>query len=297
MNARALGFPDREELLPLVRAALGEDRADSDVTTLTLVDEGARGRAFVETRHDIVVAGLPLLLLVFAEVDPEAKVCLKAAEGSRAVAGTRLATVAGSLRSLLSAERTALNFVQRTCGVATATRRMVDAVAGTDCIVMDTRKTVPGWRLLDKYAVRAGGGVNHRLGLWDAVLIKENHIDTGVSPEEAVRRCREAVPDAAYVEIEVRSRRELASAVRGRPDVIMLDNFSVDEVREAVEYVRRECGRPRDGGPHIEVSGGIGPASAAAVASLGVDRISIGAITHSAHAADIALSLERVGGG
>jgi nicotinate-nucleotide pyrophosphorylase (carboxylating) len=295
MGVSDLRFPDKADLLPLIKTALAEDGAAKDITTAALISADMRGRAWVEARVEVVVAGLPLLEYVFDEIDPRVAVDIHVAEGEAVAADTCLATVEGPLRALLTGERTALNFIQRTCGVATTTRRFVDKVKGTRCRLVDTRKTIPGWRVLDKYAVRAGGGWNHRMGLWDAVLIKENHIDAGMSPDEAVLACRRAAPGAGYVEVEVRSLEEVEAALPGKPDIIMLDNFRIDDIRRAVDLIRRKAGEPENGGPLIEVSGNVGCDGTAEIAAMGVDRIAVGRITHSARAADIAMTLEPVG--
>jgi nicotinate-nucleotide pyrophosphorylase (carboxylating) len=214
-------------------------------------------------------------------------------DGSALDRGTRVATVAGPMRGILAAERTALNFLQRLSGVATQTRKYVDAVAGLPCRILDTRKTTPGWRLLEKYAVRCGGGHNHRTGLHDGILLKDNHLlalleSTMPSIGDILSLARERGPlHAGFLEIEVDNLQQFDEALAGRPDIILLDNMSLDDMREAVR--RRQAAAAQ---VQLEASGGLNLDTVRAIAETGVDRISVGALTHSAPALDIALDYE-----
>ena len=270
----------------LLALALAEDLGDAgDVTSLATIPSDAAGRAAFVARRPGVVAGLHLLPLVADAVDPTLAVELLAADGAAVVPGDRLATISGPLRGLLAAERTALNFLQRLSGVATLTRRYVEAVAGTRAVVLDTRKTTPGWRLLEKYAVRCGGGTNHRVGLFDAVLIKDNHL-AGLGAD-AVRRAvaaARAYAPGLPVEVEVDTLQQLDDALAVRADIVLLDNLPADALREAVR--RRDAVAP---GTRLEASGGVTLDTVRGMAEAGVDRISVGALTHSAPALDIGL--------
>lgn len=274
--------PDPSDFRELVARALSEDIGAGDVTSDPLIPAGARGRASFVAKEAIVAAGLPVVGEVVGQVDPELLWSERVADGERVSIGGELAIVEGSARSILRAERTALNFLQRLSGIATMTRRYVDAVRGTRARITDTRKTIPGYRVLDKYAVVCGGGTNHRAGLFDAILIKNNHLEFHESAAEAVRIAR-AARRGLVVEVEVRDFEELDSALSGGPDVILLDNFTVGETRRAVDHVA--------GRVPLESSGGITLSNVRAYAETGVDRISIGALTHSVAAADIHLRI------
>ena len=273
-------------IAPVVRAALAEDLGRAgDVTAQACIAADARLSAVFATRRAGVVSGLACVRLAVLELDPGAEVRLLAADGDAVGAGAKLAWVEANARALLSAERTALNLIGRLSGIATLTRAYVDAVAGTKARIVDTRKTTPGLRALEKYAVRCGGGVNHRFGLDDAILIKDNHVAACGSVGEAVRRAKAAAGHLMKVEVEVDSLDQLDEALAqgnsGAPDVVMLDNFSPDDLREAV---RRTAGRVV-----LEASGGITLETVRAVAETGVDVISVGALTHSASVLDIGL--------
>jgi len=269
-------------IAPIVRAALAEDLGRAgDVTAQACIAPDARLTAVFATRKPGVVSGLACARLALAELDPAAEFRSLAADGDAVEAGARLAWVDANARALLSAERTGLNLLGRLSGVATLTRAYVDAVAGTSARIVDTRKTTPGLRALEKYAVRCGGGVNHRFGLDDAILIKDNHVAACGSVGEAVRRARAAVGHMMKVEVEVDGLDQLDEALAQAPDTVMLDNFSLDDLREAV---RRTAGRVV-----LEASGGISLQTVRAVADTGVDVISVGALTHSAAVLDIGL--------
>lgn len=271
----------------LVDLALAEDLGTTgDRTTLATIPAESTARAAFVARRPGVVAGLPAAAAVCRAVDPALTFAPSAPDGSRVDRGATLATVSGPLRSILSAERTALNFLQRLSGVATLTRKFVDAVAGTGARVLDTRKTTPGWRLLEKYAVRCGGGANHRVGLYDGILIKDNHLaGLGGDVRRAVELARSHPGNAGLpVEVEVDTLAQLEHALAARADIVLLDNMDLDQLRRAV--ARRDAAAP---GVLLEASGGVNLDTVAGIAATGVDRISVGAVTHSAPALDIAL--------
>ncbi|MDB5444073.1 MAG: nadC [Phenylobacterium sp.] len=269
-------------IAPTVKAALAEDLGRAgDVTSQACIPAEARLSAVFAARKPGVVAGLACIRLAIAELDPCAEVRLLAADGEAVSAGGQLAWVEGNARALLSAERTALNLAGRLSGIATLTRAYVQAVAGTGARIVDTRKTTPGLRALEKYAVRCGGGVNHRFGLDDAILIKDNHVAACGSVGEALRRATAAAGHLMKIEVEVDSLEQLDEALAGAPDVIMLDNFSLADLAEAV---RRTAGRVT-----LEASGGVTLETIRAIAETGVDVISVGALTHSASVLDIGL--------
>jgi nicotinate-nucleotide pyrophosphorylase (carboxylating) len=269
-------------IAPVVRAALAEDLGRAgDVTAQATIPADARFSAVFAARKPGVVAGLACVRLAIAELDPTAEIRLLANDGDAVAAGGKLAWVEGNARALLSAERTALNLLGRLSGIATLTRAYVDAVAGTEARIADTRKTTPGLRALEKYAVRCGGGVNHRFGLDDAILIKDNHVVACGSVGEAVRRAKAAAGHLMKVEVEVDSLAQLDEALAEMPDVVMLDNFSLDDLKKAV---LKTAGRVV-----LEASGGVTLETVRAVAETGVDVISVGALTHSASVLDIGL--------
>jgi len=277
------------ELARLVRAALTEDIGTGDRTTQWTVPEGARGSARILARSAGVVAGVDFAEGVFAEVDDDLSRDWRIADGARVTVDEELLLVRGSLRSILAAERTVLNGLARLSGIATLTARFVAAIEGTTATIIDTRKTTPGWRRLEKRATVAGGALNHRMGLYDMVLIKENHIRAA----GGIRRALEAVMPHAEaagldVEIEVTTAAELEDALALSPDRILLDNMAPRGLAEAVARVAETDPRPL-----LEASGGIDLASVRAVAATGVDLISVGAITHSAPALDLSLQVDR----
>jgi nicotinate-nucleotide pyrophosphorylase (carboxylating) len=267
---------------PVVRAALAEDLGRAgDVTAQACIDIDARLSVVFATRQRGVIAGLACARLALVALDPDATFEALAADGDLVEAGAILARVEGNARAILSAERTALNLLGRLSGVATLTRTYVDAVAGTKARIVDTRKTTPGLRALEKYAVRCGGGVNHRFGLDDAILIKDNHVAACGGVAEAVRRAQAAVGHLMKVEVEVDSLTQFAQALPLTPDVIMLDNFTLDDLRAAVA---QNAGRVS-----LEASGGVNLTTVRAIAETGVDVISVGALTHSVSVLDIGL--------
>lgn len=276
---------------PALSAWLEEDGAGHDLTVRAVVPESARVSAQVVAKQEGVIAGLPLAAPLFQRLDPSLEVTLTAEDGDVVSPGARVLTVAGSARAILSAERTVLNLLRHLSGVATLARAFVEATLATGVTILDTRKTTPGWRVLEKYAVRVGGAENHRLALNDALLIKENHLyaafgRTGpVALVEAVRRCRSHAPAGTPLYVEVETLEELAAVAAERPDVVMLDGLELGDVRRAVKHVRA-LAPPR---PLLEVTGGVSLASVEAWASTGVQRISVGALTHSAPALDLSL--------
>lgn len=275
-----LGYNDDVEAI--IRLALSEDIGRGDITTDSTVPAENQGKAIILQKAPGVLCGLPVVEAVFAVLDPRVSVEALAEEGSW---GDRreVARLAGPARALLTGERTALNFLQRLSGVATMSRRAKEAVEDTGATVLDTRKTTPGHRVLEKYAVRIGGCHNHRAGLDDAVLIKDNHIRAAGGIKAAVEGARRRVGPAQRIEVEVTNRAELDEALAAGAEIIMLDNHSVDAMRDAVQYV---AGRAR-----LEASGGITLANLAEIARTGVDYISLGALTHSAGSLDFSLEI------
>ncbi len=277
-------IPTLPDLLiePVVRLALAEDLGRAgDVTARACIPEDARMRAVFAARKPGVLAGIDCVRLAVLAMDPDASVRLTLRDGETFEAGTVLAEVEADARAFLSAERTALNLLGRLCGIATLTRAYVDAVAGTRARIADTRKTTPGLRALEKHAVLCGGGLNHRFGLDDAILIKDNHVAVCGGVGQAVRRAKAAAGHLMKVEVEVDGLDQLAEALAEAPDVIMLDNFSLNHLREAVSRVAGQV--------TLEASGGVSLETVRAIAETGVDVISVGALTHSAASLDIGL--------
>lgn len=270
---------------PIVRRALDEDLRWGDVTSETLVPREALARAAVVARQDGVVCGIPVAASVFEMVDPAVTVTELVRDGEQVRAGARLMVIEGSARSVLGAERVALNFLQRLSGIASLTARYVAAVVGTDARIVDTRKTTPGLRLLEKYAVRCGGGASHRSSLGDAMLVKDNHLAAlaaaGIPLRDAVAAARAALPHVTAVQVEVDTLEQLEEALAAGPDAVLLDNMSPETLREAVRRTGRRA--------TLEASGGISLETVRAVAETGVDLISVGALTHSPPAFDAAL--------
>lgn len=274
-------------IVALVSAALDEDHADDDVTTLAVVPAGLEGVGRLVAREPGVLAGLDVAAVAFRQVDVRVRLSPRRHDGDRFEAGAILAEVDGPVRAILQAERVALNFLQRLSGIATLTRRYVDAIEGTDAVILDTRKTTPGLRDAEKYAVRCGGGTNHRRDLEAMAMIKDNHREAiaraGQTLAEAVAAVRKRTPGVP-VEIEIDQLDQLEAALAASPEWVLLDNMSLDDMREAVA---RTATRAR-----LEASGGITIETVRAVAETGVDAISIGALTHSAPSLDISLDLE-----
>ncbi len=288
MSEPALAPPPAATLRALVEAALREDGAWDDITTAALIPAEQRGSCRIEAREDGVLCGEPLVEATYALLDPRVSVRALASEGGRFRAGDVLMRIEGPLRALLQGERVALNFTQRLSGIATMTARFVEAVAGTGATILDTRKTTPGLRAVEKYAVRAGGGRNHRFGLSDGVLVKDNHLAVayarGQTMADVVRLMRAAAPPAMPVEIEAASFDEAAAAIEAGADIVLLDNMTDAEMRRVVAIAR--------GRAQLEASGGMTLERVRAVAETGVDTISVGALTHSARALDLALEMD-----
>jgi nicotinate-nucleotide pyrophosphorylase (carboxylating) len=270
-------------LHPALLAMLREDIGPGDITSRATIPAGAQATARYVSKQALVVAGIAAIQEVVRLVDPGVSFKALAAEGYSVEKGTALAEVGGSARSILTAERTSLNLLQRMCGIATLTRQYVERVQGTRARIIDTRKTVPGLRVLDKYAVACGGGMNHRMGLFDGVLIKNNHLAFHSSITKAIEEARRHVGHLVKIEVEVRSLDELKTALAAGADVILLDNFTPELTRKAVDIAA--------GRVPLESSGGITLETVRSFAEAGVDYISVGALTHSAPAVDIHLRL------
>ena len=273
----------------LVRLALAEDLSDGhDLTTDALVPTDIKGQADFVAREGGIACGLSIGPLVREASGFEFEWEAAVEDGQRVAPGDRMATISGAARALLTCERTLLNFIGRLSGVATLAHRFADLVRETDARVYDTRKTTPGWRHLEKYAVACGGGTNHRTGLHDAVLIKDNHLafgaGQGASVGDGVRQARAAVPPGTVVEVEVDTLEQLRDALESAPDVVLLDNMTLEQLRESVTL--RDAAAP---GVQLEASGGVTLETVAGIARTGVDRISVGALTHSARSLDIGL--------
>ena len=278
----------RDEIRMAVQASLAEDVGSGDVTSLSTVPANLHAAAAMTAREPIVVAGLEFAMEAFRQLSREIDVIEQCADGASIPPGTSLLNVRGEARAILTAERVALNFIQRLSGIATLTRKFVDAVAGTRAQILDTRKTTPGWRHFEKYAVVCGGGRNHRFGLYDMVLIKDNHL-AALRTEKpnaiaaAVQRARNAYP-SLQVEVEADNLEQVQQALDASADMILLDNMSAEMLRRAVQLV--------DGRVKLEASGGVTLSTVRSIAETGVDFISVGAITHSARAMDIGLDFK-----
>lgn len=269
----------------LIDLALEEDAGLGDITSRAIFPAKHRSRAVIDAKQDLVLCGVEVAARVFTKLDPTLKVRLLARDGQRLKRGALALSVEGSTASILTAERTALNFLQRLSGIATQAARYAAAVKGTRVRVVDTRKTTPGWRALEKYAVRTGGCFNHRSSLGEHVLIKDNHIAAAGSLTKAVRLCQAAAAHGAKIEVEAKTLAEVKEAVRAKADIILLDNMTPAQVQAAVRAV---AGRAL-----IEVSGGVTFATLRDYALSGVDLISVGALTHSVAAADLSLDLKK----
>ncbi len=279
-------LPPSDDWRILLDLALAEDIGSGDLTSKLVVDAGREGLARIEAREKLTVCGLPIVREVFSRVDPTLQIDAlpDIVDGSAVEAGAALLKISGRYASILAAERTALNFLGRLCGIATATRRLVDRVVGLRVDLLDTRKTTPGWRVLEKYAVAVGGGINHRSGLYDAVLVKDNHIAAAGGLAVAVERAIAKAPDGIAVQIEVESEEMADRAVELGCRFLLLDNLDPQTIRRIVERHAPDV--------ILEASGGIGPSNLRAYAETGVARISIGALTHSVISADVALEID-----
>ena len=288
LTARLSDFITESALRRLVEHALEEDLGRGDVTSDSLVPSDVGARGVVRSRSEGVIAGLEVAALVFEAADPRVKFTALTADGRSVGRGQDIAVVSGEARRLLRAERVALNFLQRLSGVATLTARYVEAIRGSRARIIDTRKTTPGLRALEKYAVRAGGGFNHRRDLSDAMLIKDNHLAVlearGLSLVAAVKKARESLPHTLKVEIEVDRLDQIPEALEAGADIILLDNMSTEDLESAVMSIA--------GRAITEASGGVSLTTVREIAATGVDVISVGALTHSAPVLDIGLDFE-----
>jgi nicotinate-nucleotide pyrophosphorylase (carboxylating) len=278
----------KAQIRAIIDRALAEDLGGGDVTTEALIPEGQHGIASIVAKSEGVLAGIEVAKEVFQRVDPELKVDVLVADGTKVKPGDVVAKIEGAVASILKAERVALNFLQRLSGIASETNRYVESVRGLPVRIMDTRKTTPGLRLLEKYAVRVGGGENHRMDLGDGILIKDNHLEAlhsrGLNLKEIVAKARQSASKRLEVEVEVRNVPEAIEAAEAGADIIMLDNMSLEDMRQAVQSIH--------GRALVEASGGITLDRVRATAETGVDFISVGALTHSVGALDISLELE-----
>lgn len=274
----------RLDSIEIIRLALDEDIFTGDITSESMIPDDVMAKASFLSKDNGIVAGLDVVKAVFHKVDQEIVFNKLVTDGTEIYKGQIIAIAEGRAKSLLSAERTALNFLQRLSGIATNTSRYVKAVSGYKAVIVDTRKTTPGWRVLEKYAVRVGGGHNHRFGLYDAVLIKDNHIAVVGSIAKAVAMAREKIPHTMKIEVETENLDQVAEAIESGADIIMLDNMSLDIMSEAVKLI--------DGRALVEASGGVKLENVTDIAKTGVDLISIGALTHSAMPLDISMEME-----
>jgi nicotinate-nucleotide pyrophosphorylase (carboxylating) len=272
-------------VLSLIDLALAEDLGGGDITTAATIPEGSRSTAVVKAKEDLVLAGLFVFRLVFMRLGAGVEFADEKKDGDPVKKGEVITRVSGPTALLLSGERTGLNFLMRLSGIATATRACVGIVSGTNVRIVDTRKTTPGWRSLEKYAVRMGGGKNHRFSLSDGVLIKDNHITAAGGIGPAVSRARERAPHTTRIEVEVKDRAEVEEALAAGADILLLDNMSPEEAADAVKLVA--------GRAEIEVSGGMRPETIGDYARAGVDIISMGYLTHSVRSVDINMKIER----
>jgi nicotinate-nucleotide pyrophosphorylase (carboxylating) len=268
----------------LIQSALEEDIGTGDITTAAVLTGNETGKATAFAKAELVAAGIDVFRRTFLVLDGRIQFIGCCEDGQVVQKGGSLAEISGNLGSILTAERVALNFLQRMCGIATLTRQYVDEVKGTHAKILDTRKTVPGLRSFDKYAVKIGGGTNHRFGLYDGVLIKDNHIAAAGGISQALARVRGRFPHTLKVEVEVKNLSELEEALVSGADVIMLDNMTVGDMRKAVDIINRRV--------PLEASGNVSLANVRQIAETGVDFISVGALTHSVPASDISLKIE-----
>lgn len=275
-----------EALKESIRSWLREDVGSGDITTMSTIEEGHESKAVIHAKEDGIIAGLPVAKLVFQIVDPQLSFIARVEEGQAVTKGTVIAEVEGSTHRLLTGERLALNLLQRMSGIATKTRTYVDRLDGLPTRLVDTRKTTPGHRMLEKYAVRVGGGANHRFGLYDAVMIKDNHIKGAGGITQAVSRARANIPHTMTIEVETENMSQVEEAIEAGADIIMLDNMSLDQMKQAVQAIKARA-------PHVsvEASGNVNLDTIRAIAQTGVDIISVGRLTYSFESLDISLDL------
>lgn len=267
----------------IIERALEEDISSGDLTTSALIAPYAQAKAVILAKQEGVIAGLPVAERVFKHSDGSVRWEAKKQDGERVSSGQLVVELEGDLQAILMGERVALNFLQRMSGIATLTAKFVEAVRGFSVKILDTRKTAPGLRVLDKYAVKVGGGFNHRFGLYDGVLIKENHIKAAGGITEAISRVRERVPPTVKIEVEVSSLKDVEEALQAGADIVMLDNMPIKEMEKAVRLIDRRA--------LVEASGGVTLESVREIAATGVDFVSVGALTHSAKALDLSLEV------
>lgn len=279
-------LPPRDDWRTLLDLALAEDIGSGDLTSALVIDADREGRARIEARAPMIVCGLPVIEEVFTRVDPDLLIEFdpEVSDGTHVEAGRVLLRVQGRYASILTAERTALNFLGRLCGISTQTRTLVDRVADLTVDLVDTRKTTPGWRVLEKYAVAVGGGINHRVGLFDAVLVKDNHIAAAGGLDQAVERAISKAPAGVPVQIEVESEQMADRAIELGASFLLLDNLDPETTRRIVARHGNDV--------VLEASGGIGPENLRAYAETGIARISMGALTHSVQSTDVALEVD-----
>lgn len=273
----------KDQIQKLIEIALAEDIGGGDITSLAIADKKSRVIGKIKSKQQLILAGIDVAGCVFRTLDPDISWDPQKKDGESCMEGDVIAEVEGSAGAILSGERTALNFLQHLSGIATLTNRFVEVIRGTKVTVLDTRKTTPGLRALEKHAVKMGGGTNHRMGLFDHFLIKDNHINIAGSVTKAIELAARAKRLGQLIEVETRNMTQVREAIEGGVDVIMLDNMSPNEVREAVELINGRC--------KIEVSGNITLENIASYAATGVDFISVGAITHSAPAVDVNMTI------
>jgi nicotinate-nucleotide pyrophosphorylase (carboxylating) len=276
---------NKRELQRKIEEWLQEDIGFGDITTMSTIPEDEQGSGILYVKEAGIIAGLPVAQQVFEVVDPTLRFAPKVTEGAQVEKGEQIAEVSGSVRSILTGERLALNLLQRLSGIATRTHQYVQAIAGTKARVVDTRKTTPGLRFLEKYAVRVGGGHNHRFALYDAVMIKDNHIKGAGGIAQAVAAARAAIPHTMTIEVETESLEQVREALEAGADIIMLDNMPLDQMKKAVDLIA--------GRAVVEASGGVTLETIRSIAETGVDIISVGALTHSVKALDISLDLHQ----
>ncbi|MBN3038150.1 MAG: carboxylating nicotinate-nucleotide diphosphorylase [Candidatus Omnitrophica bacterium] len=288
---------DQEEILHIVKAALKEDIGSCDITTKLTVPSMKKTQATIVAKEEGVVCGLDVARLVFKKVDKNLRFRIQKQDGDKIKANTAFVHLEGAAGSILSAERVALNFLSHLSGIATLTAKYVERVRGYDVKIMDTRKTTPGLRTLEKYAVRCGGGSNHRMGLWDQVLIKDNHLSafsyqlSAISLKDIIRKIKKKRPKGMKIEIEVKNLREFKETLLTKVDIIMLDNFDIKDIKKAVQ-IRNQIPDTRCRAVKLEASGGVSLDNVREIAATGVERISVGELTHSVKALDIALNCE-----
>ena len=291
---------DFEKIKEIVQLAIKEDIGDGDITSKRFISNGSKSEGMLIAKETGIVAGLPVAEYVFSQIDKDLLLSVNIADGSRVEKGAVIASVKGLTISLLTAERLMLNFLQRLSGIATATNRFAEKIKGYKAQILDTRKTTPGWRYLEKYAVRTGGGANHRMGLYDQILIKDNHLRIMESEKEngdigtLVKKAREQIADEVLIEVEVEDLCQIKDVMDAGVDIILFDNMVPSKINEAVEMVRElenSCDAGTGRAILTEASGNITIENVEEYAKAGVDRISVGMITHSARALDISFDI------